>query len=214
MNYISSFGFSALWRSKFIKEIEGKPGGVAVDLMTGMGECWEGLIKNANGKLTLIGIDFSSEMLKHAEQQKLKLSKHPISILKENIFENSIEAGIADTVISGFGLKTFNEAQLHQLAEETQRLLKVGGNFSMLDVSLPKNKLLLAIYGFYIKRVIPLVGKLFLGNPETYKMLGIYTAHFKNAKEVESIFKQYQFEVEYISYFFGCATGIKGVKLS
>lgn len=65
---------------------------------------------------------------------------------------------------------------------------------------------------FYLKRVIPLIGKLFLGNPENYKMLGIYTQKYKNSKKLYHIFKEANFEIEYIEYFFGCATGIKGIK--
>ena len=65
---------------------------------------------------------------------------------------------------------------------------------------------------FYVKKVIPILGKMFLGSPETYKMLGIYTEKFENSKNVFDIFKKGNFEVEYVEYFFGCATGIKGVK--
>jgi len=43
-------------------------------------------------------------------------------------------------------------------------------------------------------------------------MLGKYTEAFNNAKNVFEIFKNPNFELEYFEYFFGCASGIKGVK--
>ena len=55
--------------------------------------------------------------------------------------------------------------------------------------------------------------KIFVGNPESYKMLGVYTEEFKNSKNVFEIFYNLGFEVEYIEYFFGCASGIKGKKI-
>ena len=43
MNYITSFGFSERWRKKCVKELNIQEGKVVVDLMTGMGECWNHL---------------------------------------------------------------------------------------------------------------------------------------------------------------------------
>ena len=44
-------------------------------------------------------------------------------------------------------------------------------------------------------------------------MLGVYVNKFQNAKKVYNIFKNKNFEVEYISFFFGCVTGVKGYKI-
>jgi len=212
MNYTTSFGFSKRWRKQCIEEIQIEEGKVVVDLMTGMGECWEYILKNENEDSKLIGLDFSSEMLKRAKQKKLEYSNSNIELLKENVFENSIKSNYADYVISGFGLKTFNEEQLTKFANEINRMLKSNGKFSLIEVSVPKNRILKLFYMFYVKKVIPILGKMFLGSPETYKMLGIYTEKFENSKNVFDIFKKENFEVEYVEYFFGCATGIKGVK--
>lgn len=212
MNYITSFGFSERWRRQCVNEINIEKGKTVVDLMTGMGECWKPILKYSDTNSKLIGLDFSSEMIHHAEKRKEKFKNPSISILKENVFNNSIKSETADYVISGFGLKTFNDKQLKDLAIEVNRILKPDGQFSLIDVSVPKNKLLKFFYMFYLKRVIPLIGKLFLGNPENYKMLGIYTQKYKNSKKLYHIFKEANFEIEYIEYFFGCATGIKGIK--
>jgi len=44
-------------------------------------------------------------------------------------------------------------------------------------------------------------------------MLGIYTEAFGNSNNAFQIFKRDNFEVEYINYFYGCASGIKGRKI-
>lgn len=187
-------------------------GKTTVDLMTGMGECWAPILKNSNKYSKLIALDFSSEMILEAEKKKLKYKDYNIEVLKENIFNNSIPDHAADYVISGFGLKTFNNEQLEQLAFEINRILKPGGQFSLIDVSVPNSKIITPFYMFYLQRIVPLIGKLFLGNPETYKMLGIYTEAFKNADTLYNIFNVLYFQVDKVNYFYGCATGIKGRK--
>ncbi|UPS90854.1 class I SAM-dependent methyltransferase [Bizionia sp. M204] len=213
MNYITSFGFSERWRRQCVEEIEIEKGKTVVDLMTGMGECWKHILKKSDKNSKLIGLDFSTEMINRAEKNKGKFEKSKIEILKENVFENSIANETADFVISGFGLKTFNDEQLGKLANEIDRILKPNGKFSLIDVSVPNSKFLKPFYMFYLKNIIPILGKLFLGSPETYRMLGVYTEEFGNSKNVHRIFKKQDFEVEYVEYFYGCASGIKGRKI-
>ena len=116
MNYITSFGFSERWRRQCVEEIGIEKGKTVVDLMTGMGECWKHILKKSDKNSILIGLDFSTEMANRAEKNKLNFKDSKIEILKENVIENSIDKQSADFVISGFGLKTFNEQQLGELA--------------------------------------------------------------------------------------------------
>lgn len=212
MNYITSFGFSEMWRKQCARHLDICPGAVTVDLMTGMGECWAHILQKSGPSSTLIALDFSAEMIRRAASKKVKYPNTRIEILKENVFGNSIPDASADYVISGFGLKTFDETQLEGLATEIHRILKPGGRFSLVDVSVPSNRVFKLFYLFYLKRVIPFLGRIFLGNPETYRMLGVYTEAFQNARHVEVIFRKNAFEVEYLEYFFGCASGVKGRK--
>ena len=214
MNYITSFGFSSAWRNQCIKDLDLSNSRVIIDLMSGMGACWKPIAKKAPKDAQLIALDFSGEMVKHVKNRVSKIDLEKITVLKEDVFNNSIDSGIADCVISGFGLKTFSSDQIDALAREIERLLKPDGQFSLIDVSVPNSKVLKFFYLFYLKRVIPVLGRMFLGNPSTYKMLGVYTVNFQNSREVKRIFEKHHFEVEYIAYFFGCASGIKGRKLA
>ncbi len=189
VNYVTSFGFSERWRRQCVEEIEIEKGKVIVDLMTGMGECWKHILTKCNNDSKLISLDFSTEMINRAKKNKEKINNYDIEILKENVFKNSIKDQTADYVISGFGLKTFNDNQLEKLADEIHRILKPNGKFSLVDVSVPKSSILKPFYLFYLKNIIPLLGKVFLGSPETYKMLGVYTQEFVNSKNVEKIFE-------------------------
>ncbi|WP_345374211.1 class I SAM-dependent methyltransferase, partial [Algivirga pacifica] len=65
---------------------------------------------------------------------------------------------------------------------------------------------------FYLKYIIPQIGKHFADDLESYRMLGYYTENFKNASQFKRMLEEVGFEVEYVQHFFGCATGIKGIK--
>ena len=101
---------------------------------------------------------------------------------------------------------------MKKLALETKRILKQGGQFSFIEVSKPENVILQKLYSFYLGRVIPVLGKLLLGNPTEYRMLWQYTVKFKNAKQAAEIFSSVGLKTEFNSYFFGCATGFSGCK--
>lgn len=214
MNYITSFGFSIRWRREFLNAFEATDQNVEIiDLLTGMGETWTATKHRfPNSNLTVL--DFSEGMLKYALKKSKTKFKNEIIVLKQDILKSDLPSNKFDFVTCAFGLKTFNAEQLHILAAETKRILKPGGQFSFLEVSKPNNKLLNFLYGFYLGKIIPVLGKLALGNSEEYKMLWKYTHKFKNAKSATEIFSSKGLETKFVSFFFGCATGFTGEKLN
>lgn len=213
MNYITSFGFSIRWRNQYIKRFNKTNDKVyVIDLLTGMGESWSS-IKKVFPNSNITALDFSDGMLAFADKKNTDKFNSKIILIQKDILNSHLPENQFDYVTCAFGLKTFNEEQLKKIAEETKRILKPGGQFSFVEVSKPQNIILYEFYGFYLGKVIPLLGKLFLANPTEYKMLWNYTLKFKNAKHVAEIFKNVGLKVEYNSYFFGCATGFSGQKI-
>jgi demethylmenaquinone methyltransferase/2-methoxy-6-polyprenyl-1,4-benzoquinol methylase len=51
-----------------------------------------------------------------------------------------------------------------------------------------------------------------LGNPDCYRMLGVYTEAFDNTSHFASCLREAGLEVILVSHFFGCATGVRGFK--
>lgn len=212
VNYITSFGFSLRWRKQFIHKISSSNESLHVlDVMTGLGETWHLLLeKFPNAQID--ALDYSDMMIKKATTKKEKLKLERINLLHQNVLDNKLDTHKYDIVYCAFGLKTFNEQQLQLFAKEVHRVLKPGGKVSFVEVSVPKFKLLYLLYGFYLSKIIPFLGKVLLGNPENYKMLWKYTKSFVNTNQTIKIFEEAGFKLHRSSYFFDCSTGFDGCK--
>jgi ubiquinone/menaquinone biosynthesis methyltransferase len=211
-NFISSFGFCKRWRSQCVAQVTLQPGMVVCDLMTGIGECWPPISAALQARGQLFALDFSPEMCRRAQANCARLSPLGITVLEADVLTSSIADCAVDGVISTFGLKTLNDAQKVVLAQEIARILKPNGVFSLLEISVPSHPILQSPYMFYLKRVIPMIGKLLLGNPDNYRMLGIYTEQFGSCQSFTSMLRATGLCASERAFFFGCASGVCGHK--
>ena len=210
-NYISSFGFTERWRKKCVKGINWTDDmKIGYDLMSGMGESWHLILKESNTKI--IGVDISSEMNKKAYENLTRNKYWQVEILEQNVLNSNIATESADYIISTFGLKTFSIDKQKTLAKEMSRILRTGGQISLIEISEPDNILLKIPYMFYLKIIIPVIGRIFMGNSSDYNMLGVYCKYFKNCNQFQSFLKEEGLSVKTTKHFFGCATGIVGYK--
>lgn len=208
INYISSFGFTEKWRNKCISSlsISTKDKNI-LDMMSGMGELWNSIKQKPK---QVVGLDISPVMNSKALENS-KQYDFPIKVIQQNILDNELGNESFDLVTSSFGLKTFNEEQLKKLAKEVSRILKSGGAFCFVEISKP-NSLLKLPYLFYLKVIIPLIGWLFMGNDNSYRFLGTYCSKFQDCHYFKTLLEEEGLKVNFHSFFFGCATGVSGLK--
>lgn len=212
MNYITSFGFSIRWRKQFLAKLGRNTEKLnVIDLLSGQGENWQLLKKNfPNAAFT--AVDFSEQMVLRSVEKGNRVFDGKLELLCEDLLAGTLPSGHFDIVSCAYGLKTFDRDQLKSLASEVNRILKKGGKFSFVEVSKPENKVLRLLYGFYLSKVIPLLGRLMLGDPHDYRMLWIYTSKFEKSTLACGIFEEQGLKVRYERYFFGCASGFSGKK--
>ncbi|MBL7542749.1 MAG: class I SAM-dependent methyltransferase [Bdellovibrionaceae bacterium] len=212
VNMIASLGFTIIWRKYVIAKLDrNRAPGVMVDLMSGMGELFSVIRSDLKPPEKLVGIDFSSKM---CDQAKVEAGRNQFEteVIEADIFDKNIADGSADTVVCSFGLKTFSQEQQARFAKELARILKPGGQFSFIEISVPRNSLLRFGLQFYLKLFIPMIGKICLGNPDNYRHLGVYTGKFGNSRFFHEQVQAAGLESDYFEHFFGCATGVHGRK--
>ena len=211
VNYLSSFGFCKRWREQCVGMANITPGMTVYDLMTGMGECWSSIGVALDGSGQLVALDISDTMCRRARAHVPRMDV-PVRLRQEDMLQNDLPSGQADRVVSCFGLKTFAPKQRTTVANEIARLLAPGGRFSLLEISVPSTPLLRLPYMVYLKKVIPHIGRAFLGNPDNYRLLGIYTERFGHIQPFVQKLRRAGLVATPHELFFGCATAVTGYK--
>lgn len=210
----SSFGFVTRWRRQCVQVLP-KPVDrpVTVDLMAGTGEIWPLFLARFPDAEKIVAIDISHQMHVHAVERLHKERAERIEHIEADALTSVLPEGIADCVISSFGLKTLSHAQQARLAQELARILKQGGTFSLVEASDPKGWILRPLYRFYMDRVIPLIERFAMRGAQDFSMIGIYTRTFVNCSYFAQCLRDQGLQVDEHRFFFGAATGVTGRKI-
>jgi demethylmenaquinone methyltransferase/2-methoxy-6-polyprenyl-1,4-benzoquinol methylase len=205
VNYITSFGFSTRWRRQFLGHLPPQQPKAVLDLMTGIGEVIPYLrIQYPGAEIT--ALDISAGMLEAGR------SKHTdVQFMQADIL-TYVPDKQYDIVVSAFGLKFFNDDQLQLIARTIAASLKPGGHFSLIETSSPANPILHLAYKIHLKYVVPAVGFVLSGGRKDFSMLWRYTEAYKSSGTVARCFREAGLTTYTDSYFWGCATGVHGVK--
>lgn len=158
---------------------------------------------------TLVAVDFSAGMVAGAARRRERLGHAGIDLRREDALATSLPDASVDAVVSSFGLKTLAAEARPALAAEIRRILRPGGRFAVIEVSVPRGPIRLP-YMAYLRWGIPLIGVLFAGGSRDYRLLGEYTRRFGDAEPLVPAFEAAGLEASFRSYFHGCATGIVG----
>ena len=211
---ICSLGFTERWRRQCVAALSKLPRNArGYDLMAGTGEIWPHLLRRFGDVGAITAVDISSGMHRHAMERLHRHRAHRIEFIEDDVLASDLAPGSADFVVSTFGLKTFNPEQHARLAALIARVLKEGGTFSLIEASDPKGWWLRPLYLLHLKVILPLIERVFLRGAQDFAMIGAYTANFGDASGLAAMLRAQGLEVEFIRYFFGCATGVAGRKI-
>lgn len=212
VSWVCSFGFSERWRRQLVAGMDLRTGMRVGDLMSGAGDMWPHLLPRIGAPGSIAAIDFSPQI---AATARARTSQYPhIQFLEEDSLYSSLPSGSLDAIVCCYGVKTLAAHEQALFAQETSRLLRDHGLLGIIEISNPHHALLGWPYRAYLRHVVPLVGRLFLADPLSYRMLARYTEAFGNCHELEQIFTAHGFEVHYFELFGGCASGLVGMKVA
>ncbi len=176
LNHLLSFNIDRLWRKKLVKlsHITGRE--FILDLCTGTGDI---AIEFAARKLSVIGLDFSGEMLSIAREKiKKKGLNGKIHLIEADALELPLKSDCFHIVTMGFGLRNIESQE--KTLREIHRVLNKNGKCLILEFVPPEKNFRGKIYNFYLTKIIPLIGALISGRKYSYRYLsssvkGFYT---------------------------------------
>jgi demethylmenaquinone methyltransferase/2-methoxy-6-polyprenyl-1,4-benzoquinol methylase len=182
LNHILSFNNDKLWRKRLVDVSAVKANSKILDLCAGTADISIEFAKRERS-CRVFGVDFSGLMLNKAGE-KIKrsgLSKQ-ISLIEADVLNLPFKAGYFDVVSIGFGLR--NLIDHRRGIVEAANMLKKGGRFFILEFSPPDNTVLGRAYTFYLKRMLPLIARIFGGSLEAYRYLSSSIAAFIYPKQI------------------------------
>lgn len=201
MNSIISFKRHKAWRKSTMKRMNVKPDAKALDVCSGTGDWAISLAEKVGKKGHVIGLDFSKNMLKVAENKKAQIDAPHLEFIHGNAMDLPFDDDTFDYVTIGFGLR--NVPDYMTVLREMHRVLKPGGMVVCLETSQPTLFGFRHLFKFYFNYIMPLFGRIFAKSYQEYAWLNESTENFPNKEKLKKMFLQAGFSDVHIKSFSG-----------
>ena len=176
INDLQSFGLHRLWKRRLTRLAAPQPGTRVLDLCCGTGDV---ALAMAQAGAQVVGLDFSEAMLKVA-RERLKARQLQftggIEFIRSDALNVPFADGSFDVVTVSYGLR--NLASWERGLREMWRVTKPNGRLLVLDFGKPANPFWRAVYFSYLRWVVPVFGKIFCGDSQTYAYILESLEHF------------------------------------
>lgn len=211
MNSIISFKRHIAWRKDVMKRMKVEKNSTALDVCTGTGDWAIAIAKEVGENGKVIGLDFSKNMLKVAEEKKQQEKMNQLKFIHGNAMDLPFDDNSFDYVTIGFGLR--NVPDYETVIREMYRVVKPGGKVVCLETSQPTLIGYRQLYFFYFRYIMPFFGKLFAKSYDEYAWLHESTKSFPDKQTLKNMFLEAGFShVEVKSYTGGVAAMHMAIK--
>ncbi len=163
INDLQSMGLHRRWKNLLANMAGVKPGQKALDLCCGTGDIAFALHRAG---AEVVGLDFSPAMLAVAQARARKRPATPnapsLEFRTGDVMQIPYGPASFDIVSIGYGLR--NLESWERGLEEMLRVARPGGRLLVLDFGKPEGWLWQRLFFFYLRTVVPLLGRVFCGD--------------------------------------------------
>jgi demethylmenaquinone methyltransferase / 2-methoxy-6-polyprenyl-1,4-benzoquinol methylase len=203
-NHLLSANVDRYWRNRTVSRVAHilrNHNARVLDLACGTGDLLIAMEREAGRPL--IGSDFCHPMLTSASA-KLKRSGLGSSLLEADAMRMPIGDATLDLITIAFGYRNF--ANYRGALVELRRVLRPGGTLAILEFTQPPNPGFAAVYNWYSRHILPMLGGAISGAPDAYRYLPESVGKFPDAPELARMMKECGFaEVHWEYLTFGIA---------
>lgn len=191
VNDVMSFGMHRRWKRDAVRlALRGLPRPARVlDLCCGTGDM--SFVAEELGAASVVGADFTLPMLGVARRRAAGRPRRPAFVAADALRLPFADASF-DAITVGYGLR--NVADPRAALAEMRRVLAPGGRAVVLDFGKPDNPVASAIYLAYLKTMMPAVGWIFHGDPETYLYIPASLERYPAQRGVEEMMRGVGFD--------------------
>jgi demethylmenaquinone methyltransferase/2-methoxy-6-polyprenyl-1,4-benzoquinol methylase len=181
LNHVLSLNVDRRWRRRAVDALgwESRPDGVFLDNCAGTLDLSVELAGRAGFEGTVVGSDFTLEMLQAGADKQRNLPIDPVCA--DALCLPYADASF-DGATVGFGVR--NLADLDTGLVEMARVLKPGARLVVLEFTTPAWQPFRAIYFFYFLYVLPLIGRLVSSHGSAYTYLPESVLRFPEPPEL------------------------------
>ncbi len=207
-NHLLSANIDKSWRAHTVakvRDILRRPDARVMDLACGTGDLLVALEREAGRGL--IGSDFCHPMLAGARSKLARLHLKS-TLLEADALALPLPDASVDLITIAFGFRNFANYRVGLM--EMRRVLRPGGALAILEFTQPPNKAFAAVYNWYSRKVLPVIGGAISGARDAYTYLPESVRKFPEAGELADLMRECGFGVvewEYLTF------GIVGLHL-
>ena len=200
-NHLLSANVDKYWRNHTVKQVADvllKPGARVLDLACGTGDLLIALERKAGRGL--MGSDFCHPMLTGASSKLTRQGLRSVLVESDALALPFADASL-DLITISFGYR--NLANYRAGLVEMRRVLRPGGALAILEFTNPPNAAFAAVYNWYSRKVLPVLGGVISGTREAYEYLPASVRKFPEAPELAQMMRDAGFagvEWEYLTF--------------
>lgn len=169
INTVLSFGLHYNWRRKIRKTLPRGSNLAVLDLATGTADVAIELSKSERVS-RVDGLDMSAGMVENGNRKISKKGLDRTISLKVGDAQNLPYADNSyDAITISFGIR--NMPNPLKCLQECYRVLKPGGRLIVLEFALPRSKIVRFGHLYYLRHILPRIGKLLSGHDVAYRYL-------------------------------------------
>ena len=170
LNRFLSVGFDRRWRRRMVRSLGLTDTQTVLDLCTGTADVAIALCQADPACRRVIGVDFSTEMLRHG-QNKLNTQDliGKVHLLRADGTAIPLPSGSVDAATIAFGIRNIQNPVDALL--EIRRVVRPGGRLVILEFGMPSMPGIRTLYRWYFRRVLPWFGRLASGHDSAYSYL-------------------------------------------
>jgi demethylmenaquinone methyltransferase/2-methoxy-6-polyprenyl-1,4-benzoquinol methylase len=212
LNHFLSAGTDYYWRWRCVRAAPASGNLPILDVCTGTGDLAVAFWRRARGRVRVVGADFTHEMLRLANRKTESLAQGSIEFVEADAQRLPFADDRFQIVSVAFGLR--NVADTLQGLREMTRVCAPGGKVVVLEFSMPRNRLIGGVYGWYFRIVLPRIGQLISGNRQSaYSYLPDSVSEFPSGERLAAMMNSSGLEhVTWQPLTFGLATVYVGTK--
>ena len=213
LNHIMSFEIDKGWRKKAVRKIIDSDKSLEIlDVACGTGDFSIEIAKQAKEGSRITGVDLSDGMLEIGKKKVSSLGMSETIKLEQGDCERlRFSDQSFDRVSVAFGVRNFEN--LETGLREMKRVLKAGGKIVILELSVPGNKFLLALYKIYTLKILPAIGGAISGNKKAYEYLPASVLKFPKPEKFKALIRDCGFKnIRSQSFTFGACRMYIGEK--